>query len=119
MGEPIAVEHAARSVRVCAVDELAPGAVTKVNTLPAIAVFNVDGEFFATSDLCSHDNSSLSDEGYIENGEVECGWHMAKFCIKSGVVTAPPAKTPLRKFDVRVEGREIYVQVPDGILIRG
>jgi nitrite reductase/ring-hydroxylating ferredoxin subunit len=105
-------EEAVTHVRVCRVDELPPGSITRVQTSPAIAVYNVDGQFYATSDLCSHDKSSLSEDGYIENGEVECGWHFAKFCIKTGDVTAPPAREPLRTYDVQIDGDDIHVLVP-------
>lgn len=99
-------------VRACAVTDLGPGEITRVPVSPPIAVYNVDGEFFATSDLCTHDKSSLSDEGYIEDGQIECGWHYAKFCIKTGDVTAPPATKPLTSYEVRVVDDDVYVVVP-------
>ncbi len=98
-------------VRVCSTNELPPGSVTRVDTKPAVAVFNVDGEFYATADLCTHDKSSLSDEGYIDNGEIECGWHFAKFCIKTGAVLTPPASKPLTKYEVQVHDGDIYVAI--------
>lgn len=104
-------EKSENLVRVCAVEELAPGNVTRVNLQPPIAVYNIDGEFYATADWCSHDKSSLADEGFIENGEIECGWHFAKFCIKTGAVTAPPAAAPLTKYEVQVVDGAVYVLV--------
>ncbi|AXK88899.1 phenylpropionate dioxygenase ferredoxin subunit [Nocardia farcinica] len=104
-------EQSENLVRVCAVDELAPGNVTRVDTNPPIAVYNIDGEFYATADWCSHDKSSLADEGFIENGQIECGWHFAKFCIKTGAVTAPPATEPLAKYAVRVVDGAVFVAV--------
>ena len=104
-------EKSENLVRVCGVGELTPGNVKRVNTQPPIAVYNIDGEFYATADWCSHDKSSLADEGYIENGQIECGWHFAKFCIKTGAVTAPPATEPLAKFAVEVRDGDVYVAV--------
>ncbi|MFE3052533.1 non-heme iron oxygenase ferredoxin subunit [Nocardia sp. NPDC059239] len=104
-------EKSENLVRVCAVGELTPGNVTRVNTQPPIAVYNIDGAFYATADWCSHDKSSLADEGYIENGQIECGWHFAKFCIKTGAVTAPPASAPLAKYEVQVVDDAVYVVI--------
>ncbi len=102
-----------RVIRVCRTDELDPGAATRVDVQPPIAVFNIDGDFYATADLCSHDQSSLAEEGYISGGEVECGWHFAKFCVRTGAVTAPPARKPLRSYEVLIEDGYVHVVVPD------
>lgn len=102
-----------RLVRVCTAEELPPGCVTRVDVDPPVAVYNVDGALFATSDVCTHDSSSLSEEGFIENGQVECGWHFARFCIKTGAVKAPPASRPLTSYDVVVADDVVYVVVSD------
>jgi 3-phenylpropionate/trans-cinnamate dioxygenase ferredoxin component len=102
---------ASNLVRVCSVEGLPPGEVMLVPVSPPIALYNVDGEFYATDDLCTHGQSSLSDEGYVEGGEIECGWHFARFCIKTGAVKAPPASKPLSCYEVRVIDGEVYVAV--------
>jgi 3-phenylpropionate/trans-cinnamate dioxygenase ferredoxin subunit len=96
-------------IRACSVDELQPGDVMRVPATPPIALYNLDGEFYATSDLCSHDKSSLSEEGFVENGRVECGWHYATFCIKTGAVKSPPASEPLASYEVRIVDDSVYV----------
>ena len=103
---------ATHAVFVCKTTELAPGEARKVDVRPAIAVFNVDGEFHATSDLCTHDKSSLTEEGFVEGDQIECGWHYARFCIRTGAVEAMPAVTPLTKYETRVDGDDLYVLVP-------
>jgi 3-phenylpropionate/trans-cinnamate dioxygenase ferredoxin subunit len=104
--------HDERSlIRACAVEELPPGEVMRVPASPAIALFNVDGEFHATSDLCTHDKSSLSEEGFVENGRVECGWHYASFCIKTGDVKSPPASEALASYPVHVLDGVVYVAI--------
>jgi 3-phenylpropionate/trans-cinnamate dioxygenase ferredoxin component len=100
-------------VRACGADELEPGAVIQVATEPPIAVFNVDGEFFATDDTCTHEQSSLAD-GYVEGDQVECSWHFAKFCIRTGEVLSLPATKSLRTFAVKVEAGEVLVEIDDG-----
>lgn len=96
-------------VRACEINELEPGEATQVPGTPPIAVYNVDGEFFATADMCSHDDSSLSD-GYIEGDQVECSWHFAKFCIRTGQVLSAPANRDIETYPVIVENGVVYVE---------
>lgn len=100
-------------VKVCGVADLAPGEAMQVATDPPIAVFNVDGEFYATDDTCTHERSSLAD-GYVEGDQVECSWHFAKFCIRTGEALSLPATRPLRTFRVVIDEGQIYVDVDDG-----
>jgi len=100
-------------VRVCSTADLAPGQLMRAPTKLPIAVYNIDGEFYATGDFCTHEKSSLSEEGYLDGDEIECGWHCARFCVKTGAVTAPPASKPLPTYELRVENAELYVVLPD------
>jgi 3-phenylpropionate/trans-cinnamate dioxygenase ferredoxin component len=68
-----------------------------------IAVFNLDGEFCAIDDLCTHDGGSLSG-GIVEGREISCPRHGAKFNVCTGAVTEPPALEPVHSFPVRVRG---------------
>ncbi|WP_033294729.1 non-heme iron oxygenase ferredoxin subunit [Amycolatopsis jejuensis] len=97
--------------RACAVDEVAPGEATRVDHSPPIAVFNVDGEWLATADHCSHDESSLAEDGYLDGDVVECAWHFAKFCVRNGKVLSPPAREPLATYATRVDDGVVYVEV--------
>lgn len=73
-----------------------------------IAVCNVEGTFFATQDLCTHDNGPLG-EGELWDYNIECPRHGARFDVRSGQVTALPAIRPIKTFPVRVEGDNIQV----------
>jgi nitrite reductase/ring-hydroxylating ferredoxin subunit len=73
-----------------------------------VAVANVDGEYFAFGDTCTHRQCSLS-EGDLEDTSVVCPCHGSTFDIKSGEVLAPPATEAIPVFDVRVEGGELQV----------
>lgn len=75
-----------------------------------IAVFNLGNEFFAIDDTCPHAGASLS-EGTVEGEEVECPWHGARFRIKSGEVTSPPSEEGVAKYNVRVTGDAIEVEL--------
>lgn len=99
-------------VRACSTFELSPGDVVRVPVDPPIAVFNVGGDFYATADWCTHEESSLAEDGYVEGDRVECGWHGARFCIRTGSVEAPPAKEPLARYEVQIRDGDVYVVVP-------
>jgi nitrite reductase/ring-hydroxylating ferredoxin subunit len=98
-------------IRACALDDVEPGeAVIVGGTDPHVAVFNVDGEWLATADTCTHDKSSLA-EGYIDGDVVECAWHFAKFCLRTGAVLALPATEPIPTYQTKVEDGVVYVRV--------
>jgi 3-phenylpropionate/trans-cinnamate dioxygenase ferredoxin subunit len=75
-----------------------------------LALFNLDGEFYAIDDSCTHKGGPLS-EGDIQGEEVECPWHGAHFNIKSGEVTELPARTNVTKYNVRVVGDDIEIEL--------
>ncbi len=103
-------------IPVCRVDALAEGEAVKVGAdAKAVAVFNINGEFFALDDLCSHGNASMS-EGYIEDdGTVECPLHSAKFCLKTGKALCLPATDPLKTYPVRIVDDMVFVDAPEGV----
>jgi 3-phenylpropionate/trans-cinnamate dioxygenase ferredoxin subunit len=98
--------------RACGVGDLDVGDVVRLPLEPAVAVFNVDGDLYAISDTCTHDKSSLS-EGYVDEDRVECVWHFAKFCIRTGAVLSPPARLPLSTYEVKIDGVDVLVDIPD------
>jgi nitrite reductase/ring-hydroxylating ferredoxin subunit len=99
-----------RWVEVCASVALPPGEAVVAPTQPPIAVFNVDGEFFATDDTCTHAQSSLA-EGFIDGDTVECEMHFATFCIRTGAALTPPAVIPLKTYPVTVVDGSVFVAV--------
>lgn len=96
--------------QICRVDEVAPGTSLRVELegLPPLAVFNLDGNFYIINDTCSHGEASLC-EGEIEDGQVECPWHNAKFCIKSGKALTFPAVEPQRTYIAEVENETVFL----------
>ncbi|HEX5367216.1 MAG TPA: bifunctional 3-phenylpropionate/cinnamic acid dioxygenase ferredoxin subunit [Acidimicrobiales bacterium] len=99
-----------RWVRACARGDVGPGEAVRVEIEPPVAVFNVDGELLATDDTCTHAQSSLAD-GYVEGDRVECSWHFATFCLRTGEALTLPARDPVRTHEVKVEGDDVYVLV--------
>ena len=75
-----------------------------------IALYEMEGEVFATDDICTHAYAKLSD-GWMEKGEIECPLHAGRFDIKTGKATAPPCVDDVKTYPVRVEGDEIQVKL--------
>jgi nitrite reductase/ring-hydroxylating ferredoxin subunit len=97
-------------IDLCSADEVAPGTAIKVETHDlALAVFNVDGEFFVTDDLCTHGPGSLA-EGYIEDDVVECNFHNGQFNIKTGEVVSPPCMIPVKTYKTAVENGRVVIE---------
>jgi len=84
--------------------------IVKVINGQPIALFNLDGEYYAIEDLCTHQGLPLSD-GSIEGNEITCPYHGAKFCIKTGAVMSPPAFEDLPVFEVRTVDGVVQVKV--------
>ena len=92
--------------------DIAPGTVQHVALAGReMALFNIDGSFFATDDRCTHMRARLSD-GYVQGGVVECPLHFGKFDIRSGRALSPPCKLPLAVYAVRVEDGTVLVGEP-------
>ena len=75
-----------------------------------LAIFNVKGAFYATSDICTHAHAHLSD-GYVDDDTVECPLHQGRFHIPTGKAISAPPTEDLRTFPIRVEGGKIFVKV--------
>ncbi|MBI3974729.1 MAG: non-heme iron oxygenase ferredoxin subunit [Chloroflexi bacterium] len=73
-----------------------------------IAVCNVDGQFYAIEDVCTHDGGPL-DQGQLEGDEIECPRHGARFDVRTGEATLMPAVMPVATYSVKIEGDEVYV----------
>ena len=95
---------------VVAVNDLPPGEHMTVEIEDAVIVLcNLGGEFFAIEDICTHDGSEIS-SGCIIDGSIECPRHGARFDIKTGEVTAPPAYEPVDTFPVQVVNDVVQVR---------
>ena len=77
-----------------------------------VALFRIDGEFFATDSMCTHATALLS-EGYVEDGCVECPLHQGRFDIRTGKAMCTPVTVDLRTHPVKREGDDIYVLSPE------
>ena len=75
-----------------------------------VLIANWEGTFFATQDLCTHDNGTLAD-GELFDGEIECPRHGGRFDLKTGAVTALPPMFPIKTYQVKTEGDSILVEM--------
>jgi nitrite reductase (NADH) small subunit/3-phenylpropionate/trans-cinnamate dioxygenase ferredoxin subunit len=72
-----------------------------------IAVFNIDGAFYAIENSCPHQGGPLAD-GWLEGPLITCPWHGWCFDVRSGKMTLGEfAHVP--RFDVQVNAGELYV----------
>ncbi len=77
-----------------------------------IIVCNIGNKFYALLDECTHDSAPIS-SGNIQNNEVVCPRHGARFEIQTGEVKAPPALVPLDTYEVKIEDNDIYIKLED------
>jgi 3-phenylpropionate/trans-cinnamate dioxygenase ferredoxin subunit len=96
-------------VTVAHVDDLKSGEMTYVEVGDEpVCLINLDGEYYAISDVCTHEEASLSD-GTIEGDEIECPLHGGAFAIRTGQPVALPVVVPVETYRVRVVGDEVQV----------
>lgn len=76
-----------------------------------VAVFFLDGEYFAINDLCPHMGASLAG-GYVENHAVSCPWHAWRFSVRDGKWLDNP-RVCTDSYEVRVDGDNIQVRLPE------
>ncbi|WP_019589663.1 MULTISPECIES: non-heme iron oxygenase ferredoxin subunit [unclassified Thioalkalivibrio] len=95
---------------VAAVDDIPPGErrVVEVDDVP-IAVFNLEGSFYAIEDLCSHEEYPIA-EGELRDDRLVCPHHGAEFCLRDGSALTAPAVEPLTCFPVRVRDGRVEVR---------
>lgn len=98
----------------CTADELEPGSTMTVEGATPIAVYRTEGgEWFASDDSCTHEQFSLGSESDLEDDEVMCPLHMARFDLRTGKPLCFPATIALRMHTVVIEGDEVYVELSD------
>jgi 3-phenylpropionate/trans-cinnamate dioxygenase ferredoxin subunit len=98
---------------VCPVEELPPCSVKIVYAgVLALGVYNLDGEYYAIEDRCSHDDGPLAEGDFdCDEGVAICPRHGANIDIRTGRALTLPAVEPVQTFPVRVENGMIKVRV--------
>lgn len=76
----------------------------------SVALYEADGQLFATDNICTHAYARLSD-GWLDGTAIECPLHAARFDIRTGAVLDPPATEDLKTYPVRIVGDEIQIKI--------
>lgn len=102
----------AEFIKVATTADLAPGEKMLVEYDDEdVGLFNINGQFYAISDVCTHDGGPLV-EGNLDGEWVTCPRHGARFNIKTGKQTMP-AISPVPLFQVKIEGDDILIAPKD------
>lgn len=98
--------------RVASVSDLPANKLLSVEIGPdeRVCLAHADGRIYAFRDNCTHKDFPLS-AGELDDGQIECSWHGARFDMASGRAVRLPAIKPVRTYEVKVEDGEIYIAV--------
>ncbi len=99
-------------IKVAETNEVPPGTAKAVDLEGRpVALFNIDGTYYAIDDTCTHRGGSLSD-GAVEGTTVTCPLHGATYDVITGNVLGPPASEGVAHYNVQVDGNDIKVETP-------
>lgn len=76
----------------------------------SIALYQVEGEIYATDNICTHGNARLCD-GFLEGHEIECPLHQGKFDIRNGKALCAPLTEDVRTYPVKIDGNRVFVDL--------
>ena len=94
-----------------ALDAVPEGDVIGVNVAGKdIALYEVEGEIFATDNLCTHGAARMSD-GFLEGREIECPLHQGRFDVCSGQALCAPLTENIRTYPVRIENLRVMLKL--------
>ncbi|MCB1757485.1 MAG: non-heme iron oxygenase ferredoxin subunit [Gammaproteobacteria bacterium] len=98
-------------INACKRDELQPGQMKRVMTPQgAVLLANVDGDYCAVDDLCTHEEVSLY-LGCMRGDIIECSLHSGSFNLRTGEAVRAPAEKNLRTFQTRLLGEEVQIAI--------
>ena len=99
-------------IKIANIEDVQEGSAIAVEVAgEKVALFNVEGTFYAIDDTCTHRGGPLC-EGEVEGTEVTCPSHGAKFDLTSGSVSSLPAPDGVASYKVVVEENEIKIEIP-------
>ena len=97
-------------VPVAKISDLSPGQMKWVAVNGERRVLaNVEGKFYAISDVCGHRNAPLS-RGKLDGYLIECPLHYAQFDVRTGELVNGPVSTAIAVYQVRVDGETVYIK---------
>lgn len=75
-----------------------------------IALYDVEGEVFATDNLCTHGAARMSD-GFLEGREIECPLHQGRFDVCTGKAMCVPLTENIRTYPVKIENLRVMLKL--------
>ena len=102
---------AENSLPVCAAADLSPGTVRSFEVGDqVVAVYNIDGTFYATEARCTHATADLAD-GILEGDVIECSLHFGAFNVRTGKAVQSPCFVDLKTFRTEVKDGQVCVDL--------
>lgn len=74
-----------------------------------LAIYSVDGDVYATDNICTHGRARLCD-GFLDEYEIECPLHQGKFDVRTGKALCAPLSADIRTYPVKIEDGNVYVK---------
>lgn len=99
--------------KIATTGEISPGEIKSFVMGPdMIAICNVDGEFYAFRDECTHQALPLSD-GVLQGNTITCAYHAAQFNVETGEALCLPALDAVETYKLKIDGDDIYILIED------
>lgn len=76
----------------------------------SLALYDVEGEVFATDNICTHGHARLCD-GFLEGFEIECPLHQGRFDVRNGKAMCAPLTDDLRSYPIRIDNDRVWVDI--------
>jgi 3-phenylpropionate/trans-cinnamate dioxygenase ferredoxin component len=93
------------------VSDIAEGSIATVDLNGThILLSKIGGDVSAVSGVCTHEDTDLG-LGFVIEDRIVCPLHLSQFELKTGQAVNPPATVPLRRFNVKIEGDAVLVEV--------
>lgn len=77
----------------------------------SILLAKLNGTVYAVDDYCTHDGEPLGNGPILEEAEVMCPRHGARFCLRTGKALSAPAYHAIRTYPTRIHEQHIQVQL--------
>ena len=75
-----------------------------------IAYYEVEGEIFATDNICTHGRARLSD-GFLEGKEIECPLHQGRFDVCTGKALCAPLHKDIQTYPIKIENGKVFINL--------
>ena len=98
-------------IPLCSLADVSEGSIGSATLADGrrVAVYLVEGQAFATEDLCTHGQSSLAEDGCLDGHIVECGMHLGTFDVRTGEAVGPPCIKALRTYPVEIRDGQVML----------